>query len=108
MNFDFWRATCEAEVTTPALEFREQSWLADREYRGARLQAAKAAYEKAFAAWRQVLDAAPRLRNDQITADDTAEMVGRYRKVLEQLDEPFPKPFILQDMLDKAAPGTAE
>jgi hypothetical protein len=35
-------------------------------------------------------------------------MVGRYRKVLEQLDEPFPKPFILQDMLDKAAPGAAE
>jgi hypothetical protein len=108
VNFDFWRATCEAEVTAPALEFREQSWLADREYRGARLQAAKAAYEKAFAAWRQVLDAAPRLRDDQITADDTAEMVGRYRKVLEQLDEPFPKPFILQDMLDKSAPGAAE
>ena len=108
VNFDFWRATCEAEVTAPALEFREQSWLADREYRGARLQAAKAAYETAFAAWRQVLDAAPRLRDDQITADDTAEMVGRYRKVLEQLDEPFPKPFILQDMLDKSAPGAAE
>jgi len=105
VNFDFWRATCEAEVTAPALEFREQSWQADRDYRGARLQAAKAAYEKAFAAWRQVLDAAPRLLNDQITADDTAELVGRYRKVLEQLDEPFPKPFILQDMLDKAAPA---
>ena len=105
VNFDFWRATCEAEVTPPALEFREQAWNGDREYRGARLQAAKAAYEKAFAAWRQVLDAAPRLRDDRITAEDTAEIVGRYRKVLEQLDEPFPKPFILQDMLDKAGPG---
>jgi len=107
VNFDFWRATCEAEVTAPALEFREQAWQADREYRGARLQAAKVAYEKAFEAWRKVLDAAPRLRDDPITADDTAEMVGRYRKVLEQLDEPFPKPFILQDILDKAGPTDA-
>jgi hypothetical protein len=25
--------------------------------------------------------------------------------VLDQLDEPFPKPFILQDVLDRALPG---
>jgi hypothetical protein len=105
VNFDFWRATCEAEVTAPALEFRERIWEAERAYRGARLQAAKTAYEQAFAAWRQVLDASPELRGDAITADDTADLVRRYRKVLEQLDEPFPKPFILQDMLDKAGPG---
>ncbi|MFM7108314.1 MAG: hypothetical protein ACKOZU_06890 [Planctomycetaceae bacterium] len=105
VNFKFWRATCEAEVTAPALEFREQIWEADRAFRGARLQAAKTAYEKAFAAWRQVLDASAELRGDAITADDTADLVRRYRKVLEQLDEPFPKPFILQDMLDKAGPG---
>jgi len=108
VNFDFWRAVCEAEVTEPALKGREAMWKAEQEFQNARLQAAKAAFEESFAAWRQVLDAAPRLRDDQITADDTAEMVGRYRKVLEQLDEPFPKPFILQDMLDKAAPGAAE
>jgi hypothetical protein len=105
VNFDFWRATCEAEITAPALTFREKGWEGNREYRGARLQAAKAAYEEAFAAWRQVLDASPRLRDDQITADDTAEIVGRYKKVLEQLDEPFPQPFILQDIIDKARPA---
>ena len=108
VNFDFWRATCEAEVTPDALEFREQAYAADRDYRSARLQAAKAAYERAFAAWRKVLDAAPRLRDDQITADDTAEIVGRYRKVLEQLDEPFPKPFVLQDVIDKASPDAGQ
>jgi hypothetical protein len=31
--------------------------------------------------------------------------VRKYRKVLDQLDEPFPKPFILQDVLDRALPG---
>ena len=51
-----------------------------------------------------MLDASPVLRDDQLTADDLAEIVGRYRKVLEQLDEKFPKPFILQDVLDRAGP----
>ena len=39
-----------------------------------------------------------------LTADDIAESVTRYKKVLEQLDEKFPKPFVLQDVLDRARP----
>ena len=105
VNFDFWRATCEAEVTEPALRAREKTWLADREFDGARLQTAKKAYEEAFAAWREVLDASPVLRTDPLTADDIAEIVARYKRLLEQLDEPFPKPFVLQDVLDRASPS---
>jgi hypothetical protein len=104
VNFDFWRATCETEVTEPALRAREAAWRAEREFENARLQTARKAYEEAFVAWREVLDASPVLRDDQLTADDLAEIVGRYRKVLEQLDEKFPKPFILQDVLDRAGP----
>jgi hypothetical protein len=33
------------------------------------------------------------------------DIVDRYRKLLEQLDEPFPKPFVLQDVLDLAGPS---
>jgi hypothetical protein len=51
-----------------------------------------------------VLDASPVLREDHLTAEDLAEQVGRYRKVLDQLDEKFPKPFVLQDVLDRAGP----
>ena len=104
VNFDFWRATCEASVTEPMLRAREKAWEAEREFKAARLQPAKQAYEEAFAAWREVLDASPVLRADQLTADDLAETASRYRRLLEQLDEPFPSPFILQDMLDKAGP----
>jgi len=104
VNFDFWRATCEAGVTEPMLLAREKVWEADREFKAARLQPAKQAYEEAFAAWRKVLDASPVLRDDRLTADDLAEIAARYRRLLEQLDEPFPSPFILQDMLDKAGP----
>ena len=101
VNFDFWRATCETEVTEPALRAREAAWRAEREFQNARLQTAKKAYEEAFAAWREVLDASPVLRDDQLTAEDIAELIDRYRKVLEQLDEKFPKPFVLQDVLDR-------
>jgi hypothetical protein len=102
VNFDFWKASCEAEVTEPALKARESNWRAEREFDAARLQSAKQAYEESFAAWRQVLDASRLLREDPLTAEDIAEVVDRYRKLLEQLDEPFPQPFVLQDVLDLA------
>ncbi len=105
VNFDFWRATCEAEVTEPALRARELTWKADREFAAARLQAAKSAYDDAFKAWREVFDASEILREDDLTADDIAEIVGRYRELLEQLDEPFPSPFILDDILARAGPS---
>jgi len=104
VNFDFWRATCESEVTEACLRAHERTWAADHEFEAARLQAAKKAYEEAFAAWREVLDASQILREDALTADDLAEIVDRYRKLLEQLDEPFPSSFVLQDVLDRTGP----
>jgi hypothetical protein len=102
VNFDVWRATCEAEVTEPALRAREATWRAEREFAAARLQPAKQAFEEAFAAWREVLDSSEVLRGDQISKDDLNEVVDRYKKLLEQLDEPFPKDFPLQDILKPA------
>ena len=99
VNFDVWRATCESEITEPAIRAREAVWRAEKDFQNAKLQPAKLAYEEAFAAWREVYDAAPVLRADDITHYDIDEVVNRYRKVLDQLDEPFPNPFILQDML---------
>ncbi|MDA0254906.1 MAG: hypothetical protein O3A18_08500 [Planctomycetota bacterium] len=104
VNFDFWRASCEAEVTEPALRARALTWKASEEFDAARLQSARQAYEEAFKAWREVLDASPVLREDDLTAEDIAEIVARYRSLLEQLDEPFPSPFILDDVLAKAGP----
>ena len=104
VNFNFWRASCEAEVTEPALRAREATWRAGREFENARLQPAKQAYDEAFAAWREVLDAAPILRNDTITNDEINEYITKYRRVLEQLDEQFPRPFTLQDVVDRSQP----
>jgi len=102
VNFDYWKAACEAEVTEAALEAREQTWLAGQEFDAARLQNARKAYETAFASWRKVLDGSEILRNDQIGNDELVEVIFKYRRLLEQLDEPFPVPFILQDVLNRA------
>jgi len=99
VNFDVWRATCEAEITEPGIRARDAVWRAEKDFQNAKLQPAKLAFEEAFAAWREVFDASPLLRADDITQRDITDIVARYRKVLEQLDEPFPNPFILQDML---------
>lgn len=100
VNFDFWRATCEMEVTEPALRAREATWRAEKDFEAARLRPAKQAFEEAFAAWREVLDQSDVLREDALTRDDLREIVDQYREVLEQLDEPFPSPFVLDDVLD--------
>ena len=101
VNFNYWRACCEAEVTEPALRAREAAWRADREFKAARLQPAKKAFEESFAAWREVLDGSEILREDTFMAEDLNELIDKYRKVLDQLDEKFPTPFVLQDMFDR-------
>jgi hypothetical protein len=101
VNFDYWRATCEMSVTDLALQAREATWRAEKDYEEARLQPAKQAFEEAFKAWRKVLDDSEVLREDTMTQEDIVEIIDIYRELLEQLDEPFPQPFILDDVLNK-------
>jgi len=106
VNFDFWRACCEAEATAPALRARERLWQAHEADQKADLQAARTAYEEAFAAWRQVLDASPVLRADDLTAREMAEEIERYERLLDRhFGERLPRPFVLQDVLDLVKQG---
>jgi hypothetical protein len=103
VNFNFWRACCEAEATAPALLARERLWQAREAEKKADLQAARTAYAEAFAAWRTVLDASPVIRADALSAREMAEEVDRYRRLLDKgFGEQLPQPFVLQDMLDLA------
>ena len=100
VNFDFWRETCQAEASEAALQAREASWRAEREFERSSFEAAKHDYEQAFVAWRQVFDAAPLLRQDSNLADDLRASITHYRDVVEQLHERFPDPFPLQDIIE--------
>jgi hypothetical protein len=57
--------------------------------------------------WRKVLDKNPSLVIDTTTGEDLMDAIRRYRRILSQLDEPFPKNFILQDVLNAHEQPTA-
>jgi hypothetical protein len=104
VNFDYWRLRAQVEQADQTLQARKLIYQGDRAFAKADLPAAQAAYDQGLAAWRKVLDSFPQLQKDssRTTQDDLMDVIKRYRYILKQLDEPFPKKFILQDILDAA------
>ncbi len=103
VNFDYWKTRCEAEPTDDALAARQLMYQAGQEQMEARPLNAKKLYEESFDAWRKVLNRWKVLHEDTLMAEDLSDVVEKYRDVLQQLagkDAQFPKPFVLQDMLD--------
>ncbi len=48
-----------------------------------------------------MLDKYPALVEDSLTGDDLMDEIKVYREILHRMDEPFPKPFLLQEIIDK-------
>lgn len=101
VNFDYWRLRAQVEQTQEALDARKAVFQGDQAYRRADLSAALAAYERGLQGWRKVLDRFPTLKDDLNTGEDLVEVIKRYARCLGQDDKQLPKPFILQDILDK-------
>jgi len=100
VNFDYWRLRAEVEQTDEVIAARRAVYSADQDFDRAELQSAKENYEKGLAQWRRVLDAFPAIARDESFRWELVEAIERYRGLLEKRDELFPKPFILQDVLD--------
>jgi tetratricopeptide (TPR) repeat protein len=101
VNYDYWRLRAQVEQTPELLAAREATYRGDRHYAEGDPLAARKSYEVGLAAWRKVLDRFPRLVTDRSTDDDLMDVIKHYRRTLDQLDEPFPKKFILQDIVDQ-------
>ncbi len=101
VNFDFWRRRAKIEQTREALDAREFVYLGDEAFTRAELGQAKEMFEKGLAQWRLVLDKKewPDLKKDAAYGNELIEMIQRYRELLEKRDEPFPKDFVLQDIV---------
>lgn len=101
INFNYWRNRCKLEKTDSALEGRRLLYAADRFFKeDADLVHARESYEKGFAEWRKTLDTFPDMVDDSIGGDYLIEAVKGYGEVLKRLDAPFPKDFVLQDVID--------
>ena len=90
VNFSYWRLRAQMEQTDDLLSARKLLYQGDRAYSEGDLVAAKNAYVAGMEYWRKVLDKAPSLLPDQTAGDDLMNVIKRYRRILSQLDEPFP------------------
>ena len=100
VNFVYWRLRAQIEQTAELRAARQLVHQGDRAYSEGDLVAARNAYRQGLAGWRHVFDKVPSLVADQTTGEDLMEVIKRYRRILSQLDEPFPEKFILQDVID--------
>jgi hypothetical protein len=100
VNFDYWRQHAKTEQEKDVLTARQHIYQADRAFAENDNVVAMESYRQGLKAWRKVLDAHPDYVTDQTTGEDLMDMIRRYRQVLRQNEKPFPKPFILQDVID--------
>jgi hypothetical protein len=99
-NYNYWLLRCQIEPNDDTLEARKLVYEGDQAFRAAQLVQSKELYVQGLEKWRKVLDAHPKLIDDSSMTDPLVESINRYRSVLHQLDEKFPDPFVLQNVLD--------
>ena len=118
MNFVFWRTRAEAEQSDDCIAARKAINDGDEAFaKGDRIRAVPY-YEQGMQLWRKVLGPVdPKdpyysghperwehyitLRDNASLGGDLLDVIRRYEKCLGQDDRDLPKPFILQDILDK-------
>lgn len=101
VNYEYWWLRANVEQMLETLNARETIFKADEALAEGDLQTAKQAYVEGLTMWRRVLDQFPPLVGDKTVGDDLMDVVIRYGKLLGQLDEPFPDPFLLQDIVNE-------
>jgi hypothetical protein len=101
VNYDYWAIRCEAEQTKTAVDAREFLYKAQQAHDAADLETARTLYEASWHQWRKIYDQYPRLMDD-ISAEDLANAIKRYQRLLQQLDEEVPADFPLVDLVRKS------
>ncbi len=100
LNREYWVERCQIEQLDDAREARRLLNRAIALFKiDADLVESRKRFEEAFVRWRRVIDGHAVLLDDQ-TSESLREPITLYQQVLQQLDEPFPEKFILQEMLD--------
>jgi hypothetical protein len=99
VNFDYWKLRCEIEPTDAVVTARKQLYDADKAFTNAEFTESQRLYNAGLQSWREVLDANPHLLTQVDIVDALVEYVDHYRNLLNQLDQKFPEPFVLQDVV---------
>ncbi|HUE75007.1 MAG TPA: hypothetical protein VMP01_29335 [Pirellulaceae bacterium] len=105
VNYEYWKARCEAEQLEIALNARELVVKADRIRRASgQLSDARKMYEEAWENWAQLFEKYPVLL-DSVQGQELVQSVIHYRELLDQLGEDFPADFRLNTLLEQVHEG---
>jgi hypothetical protein len=108
VNYEYWRTRCEVEQSKITADARRFMRKADELGATGDPEGAREQYEKAWDEWVKVFEKYPELVHD-VMAEDLNEVISRYKLVLDQLDEEFPKQFPLQMLSnEELGEGAAE
>lgn len=99
VNYPYWATRCEVEQAEVTADARRLMRMADEAGEKGDPEGARALYEQAWDKWAEIFDQYPDLMHD-VMAEDLAEVMVRYKLVLDQLDEEFPRDFKLQQLID--------
>ncbi len=105
VNYEYWKTRCEVEQAKVTADARRFTKTADAAAEAGDPEGARAQYEKAWDEWVKIFDKYPELIHD-VMAEDLNEVIFRYKLVLDQLDEDFPRDFKLQVLVDAHAKPT--
>lgn len=103
LNYDYWVLKCKIEPEDNTLEARKAIYDGEAALNAGQFDKASQLFTEGLKKWRVVIDAHPQLLTDSNLTEDLVLSTKRYRRLLNQLDEKFPEPFILQDVLDADA-----
>ena len=100
VNYAYWKTRCEVESKKTTADARRFMMLGDQEGEKGNPEEAKEQYELAWDEWAKIFEQYPQLVDDDM-AEDLKEVILRYKLVLDQLDEEFPKDFKLQMLMNR-------
>ncbi len=107
VNFKYWKDRCEYEQMPEAAAAHRLAYEGRQAFERAEFVKAIERYDECFKNWRVVLDRYKDLIAQHGTIKDVGNHIDDYRDVLEQLEQPMPVGFILQDLLDEAESPSA-
>jgi hypothetical protein len=86
INFRYWKERTVAESETDTINARRHFFTGFNRFREGDLETARTEFEGGLDLWKTILDKYPRIREDDITAEETVKIVRAYHAVCQQLD----------------------
>jgi hypothetical protein len=105
INYRYWKERTAAESERSTVDARRHFYNGMKSFQEGDLETARREFEQGLKLWQEILDKFQRMREDDITAEETVKIVKTYQAVCQQLDIELAQdqlPF--QDYLRRYAP----